>query len=132
MNWFTRSWVEQRTIEEKKRLAEQDGACEHVEKDAYLAHVVRYEKDSYGIVASWVCCKKCDDKETEREGLETAVCHDCSKSVMKKDSFLWRWYDFYAPQGDIPLRVCNACRHAPKHIERVRRDQEDYEQEFGQ
>jgi len=132
MNWFTRLSIQDRNETQKKDLASQDSSCPHVEKDINLAYALRREMDSFGPVSSWVCCKKCDDKETEREGLETAVCHDCSKSVMKKDSFLWRWYDFYAPQGDIPLRVCNACRHAPKHIERVRRDQEDYEQEFGQ
>jgi len=44
--------------------------------------------------------------------------------------FNWKWYDFYAAQGDEPLRICYACQKLAKHKTRVRRDREDYNAEF--
>lgn len=62
---------------------------------------------------------------------ETEVCHDCKKPFFKKDGIEWKWYDFYAAQGDEPLSICNQCRKGETHRHRVERDRVDYEEEMG-
>lgn len=51
--------------------------------------------------------------------------------VKRKDGAEWRWYDFYAPQGDEAPFICFACRALPKHLARVARDDADRRAEFG-
>ena len=131
MNWFTRESISGRTDEQKKELIEQDGVCPHAEKDLNLAQVLRSEKDTWGPVATFVCCLECDQKASEDEQKEKVICHDCNGTFEKKDTVQWKWYDFYAPQGDQPITVCRACRAKEKHQERVQRDREDCEAEMG-
>lgn len=131
MNWFTRESIQNKTDEDKKELIEQDGACPHAEKDLNLAQILRSEKDTWGPVATFVCCLECDQKASEEEQKQIVVCHDCSGSFEKKDTIQWKWYDFYAAQGDQPLTICNTCRTRPTHRKRVEDDRADYEDEFG-
>ncbi|BAQ02689.1 hypothetical protein AVU38_gp161 [Ralstonia phage RSL2] len=130
MNWFTRGIIVG-DVEHKQKLIAEDSACEHVEADVNLATVIRREMDSFGPVSSFVCCKACDEKADEEEGNEECHCADCKLTVKKKDGFEWRWYDFYAAQGDEPLFICNACKELDKHKARVARDDADRRAEFG-
>lgn len=58
-------------------------------------------------------------------------CYDCKQPKFKYQVTEWKWYDFYAPQGDEPLVICDTCWDAPKHKERRRKDQADYNREMG-
>ena len=73
-----------------------------------------------------MCTEKARDEDEKN-----VCCHDCKAVVPRKVTIAWRWYDFYAAQGDIPITVCRDCQKAPRHPERMRRDREDYEAEFG-
>ena len=131
MNWYTTSYIASRSVEAKKRLAEEDGCCEHVEADPSCATYVRRENDSCGVVSSYVCCDACNEKAEKADDDELVTCFDCKQEVRKGDSIQWKWYDFYAPQGDEPLDICNNCRGKEKHLERLRRDRADYEAEMA-
>lgn len=132
MNWFTRTVVEGSSAERKQELLDKDGGCEHVEKDVNLGTILRAERDSFGPVGTYLCCKACDEKATEEEDNEERCCKDCKQMVKKKEGAEWRWYDFYAPQGDEPIFICNACRLLPKHLDRVARDDRDRAAELGE
>lgn len=131
MNWFTTSDISGRSVEAKKELAEEDSCCEHVEQDPSVAVACMRENDSFGPVSTYVCCQACLDKAEEAEGEEEVVCDDCQKTVKKKNSYEWKWYDFYAAQGDEPLVICDDCRKAPKHQARIKKDREDCEEEMS-
>jgi len=131
MNWFTRENITTRSEDKKKELIEQDGACPHAEKDLNLAQVLRSEKDTWGPVSTYVCCFECDEKTSQQEQKEIVVCCDCSGSFEKSETIQWKWYDFYAPQGDQPMTICRGCRSKEKHQERVRKDREDYDSEMS-
>ena len=130
MNWYTTSYIAKLPVHRKKELAEQDSCCEHVEADPSCATHNRCEKDSMGTVASYVCCAECNEKAEIAADEELETCHDCGQEKPMKEITLWRWYDFYAPQGDEPLPICDSCRELPKHIERVKRDREMLEEEM--
>lgn len=130
MNWFITDYIAQHTFERKKALAEADSCCEHVETDASVASHNRKEMDSFGPVATYVCCEACNAAAEEHEGEELVTCHDCGQEVKTKDALKWKWYDFYAPSGDEPLDICKACWVKEKHVERRRKDQADYDAEF--
>lgn len=133
MNWFTRRTLrgEFSTEEQaKKVVARYDGCCEHVEANPMLAFGVTAENDSFGS-ESYCMCEACWDKQTEEEEDEEHVCFDCKKKFKLKDGVLWKWYDFYAPQGDEPLPICNECAGKEKHLTRVRKDRADLEEELS-
>lgn len=129
MNWFTKTFVSTQPAEKKAALIAEHGGCEHVEQDNTLLFVVSYENDSFGS-EGYCMCEACYDAMIAEADEEEVVCYDCKKTVKVKDSIAWKWYDFYAPQGDEPLIICNECRTKEKHIERVRRDREDREEEL--
>ena len=131
MNWFTREVVEQLPAASKQELADADTCCTHVEKNIELAYTMHSEKDSFGPVSTHVVCKECDKAIDEEEDNRECTCHDCNQTVKKKDGIEWKWYDFYAAQGDEPLFICNACRVLDKHKQRRARDQAAYDAEFG-
>lgn len=131
MNWYTKTYIGKISNVRKQELFDMDGGCEHCEADISKADYLRKENDSFGTVSSWVCCSECDTKADEAEDEEEEVCFDCKKTVKMKDAVEWRWYDFYAPQGDEPLIICNECRTKEKHLDRVRKDREDYEEEMA-
>lgn len=129
MNWFTQSNVTHTTLEQKKKEIQEHGGCEHVEANPELLYRISYENDSWGR-EGYCLCEACAKQADEEEGKEQVVCHDCKQSFEKKDTFTWKWYDFYAPQGDIPLTICNGCRTGQTHVHRVARDREDRLSEF--
>lgn len=131
MNQFKRAYIAAKTLDQKKALLEQDAGCEHVEKDLNLATTLRSEVDSMGPVSTYLCCDACDAKAEEAEGNEEVGCDDCKNIVKRKDGIEWKWYDFYAAQGDEPYFICNTCRYLEKHRNRVAKDQADYDLEFG-
>jgi hypothetical protein len=44
------------------------------------------------------------------------------KQFKQKDLTTWKWYDFYAAQGDEPLLLCKECRNGERHKKRVAED----------
>ncbi len=131
MNWFTKDYIANTSLEHKQKMVDQDGGCEHAEADASVVAYVRYEKDSFGPVSSYACCAECDKRADEEEDNEIHTCHDCKQDKPQKDGIHWKWYDFYAAQGDEPLFICNCCRKEPKHLKRVEDDRRAHDEEFG-
>jgi hypothetical protein len=130
MNWFTRGLI-MGSPEYRQKLLNEDGGCEHAEADINLAQVLRREMDSFGPVSSYVCCQACDTKALEEEDNEERGCRDCKMVVKKKDGIEWKWYDFYAPQGDEAIFICNACKVLPTHLNRVANDDRNRQEELG-
>lgn len=130
MNWFTRSFVSTVGISKKISFVEQHGGCEHVQADPALLFAISYENDSFGR-EGYCQCEACFDAAQVEADEEEVVCFDCKTTVKAKDSVSWKWYDFYAPQGDEPLIICNTCQTKEKHRQRVARDQADYEHEMA-
>lgn len=130
MNWFTGRFISGCSTAHKKELAERDSCCEHVEADPSVAYYYGAENDSFGTVGSHVNCKDCYEKAQAAEDEELVTCADCGNVVKSGDTISWRWYDFYAPQGDEPLIICNSCRTKEKHIQRVRKDRADLDEEM--
>ncbi len=125
MNWIVHKVV--KLTEHNVNNA--DEVCEHL-KVGDSAHMVG-EQDSFGPVARFYYCTDCLAVIKEREDAELVLCHDCGEEKPQSEVMAWRWYDFYAPQGDEPLMVCSECRTKPEHLNRVARDKADYEREFG-
>ena len=120
MNWIVKSF---RKVNQDDLDA--DFACEHV-KAGDSAHV-NQERDSFGIVGQAVLCDACHEAAEVAEGEETDFCYDCGKEYKIKDVIYWRWYDFYAPQGDDPLCICRDCWSKDKHQRRMAKDAADRE-----
>lgn len=131
MNQMTKEFHGNATLAKKQALVALDGGCEHAEADASTVAYVHYEKDSFGPVSSYACCEACSKKADDEENSETYVCVDCKETKPQRDGIQWKWYDFYAAQGDVPLFVCDCCRPKEAHQARVARDQRDYDEEFG-
>lgn len=130
MNWFTNKHMENATIEEKQEALSKECGCEHVEADPSLLYKVVYECDSFGR-EGYCYCKACWEQAQEEEDERKVTCSDCKQTFKQKDTIEWKWYDFYAAQGDEPLTICKTCKSAEKHQERVRRDRADYEDEMS-
>ena len=113
----------------KAALDEAD-LCEHLQQEATAqAYAIFKEDDSFGPVGRIAVCKVCYDKSIQEHNEQTTCCNDCKQ--MKKNSEMreWRWYDFYAPQGDEPLEICTDCWKEPKHQERMRKDNQARKEE---
>lgn len=130
MNWFTKSAVVGVSVEKKAALATENDCCEHVEKDVSTMAHIRYENDPWGR-EGYCVCQECFDKSETKKGEEFHTCSDCKTDIPLKDGVMWKWYDFYAPQGDEPLFVCNECRKLENHQARVKRDTADCDYELG-
>lgn len=104
--------------------------CEHVVVGGKAFRAV-YESDCCGPVGVYACCKECSEALDKQEDEELVTCDDCGQEFQRKDTHEWKPYDFYAPQGDEPMVICNTCRTAEKHLARVRKDEADYQAEFG-
>lgn len=129
MNWFTKRIILTSNPELKEKYFNSEefgGCCKHCEEDHGLAYAVSYENDSFGR-ESYVMCEACSNKEDEQEDEELHTCHDCKKEVPYKHNRRWREWDFDPSDGGEPIHVCDECRKLPAHLERVRRDREDYE-----
>ena len=104
---------------------------EHVQADPSTAYCTLGENDSFGPVDRYVVCRACAKSAREQEAAEQVRCRDCGGRHARRDGIAWRWYDFYAEQGDEPLQICNGCATQPKHQARVARDRAAYEAEMG-
>lgn len=124
MNWFTQGST--------KKVNDLDDVCEHVEQDPTLAAFYSQENDSFGIVGRYVMCRECHTEQQKALEEELKCCHDCGKQKPAKFTREWRWYDFYAPQGDEALVICDACWKQPKHTRRMAEDARDYAWELGE
>jgi hypothetical protein len=127
MNWMS----DKTSPSEVERWLKHPGSdlCEHVAAKTAPPYIVRCEDDSFGPVCRNVICRVCYEADQEQEDNEEVVCQDCHKRVAKKDSREWRWYDFYAAQGDEPLVICNTCWHEPAHKARRAEDQKASQEE---
>ena len=106
--------------------------CEHcTAEDLSKAVGFFYEKDSFGYVFTEIACKECEDKGKEEEDNKMVCCDDCKGTFLRKETTEWRWYDFYAAQGDEPCIICDECWNKPAHQSRMARDKADYDAEFG-
>lgn len=122
MNWVVHG--------QKQTITEEWDHCEHLNVGDVAPYMVG-EQDSFGPVARMGMCQECHDKYKEEQEQELEYCHDCGQEKPMKEMRQWRWYDFYAPQGDEPLMICDDCSVKDKHKERVRKDNEAYEREMG-
>lgn len=104
--------------------------CEHVVVGGKAFRAI-YESDCCGPVGVYACCKECSEALDKQEEEELVTCDDCGQEFQRKDTHEWKPYDFYAPQGDEPMVICNTCRTAEKHLARCRKDRADYNAEFG-
>lgn len=111
-------------------ITEEWDHCEHL-KVGEVAPWMVGENDSFGPVSRYGLCNECYEKHKAAEEEELEFCHDCGQEKPMKQMTAWRPYDFYAPQGDEPLMICDSCCKAETHRERVRIDREDYEREMG-
>ena len=108
-----------------------DEACEHVEAGEPVAAVL-CEDDSFGPVARFGVCAACLRRHNEEEAERLVTCYDCGQAKPAREVRMWKWYDFYAAQGDKPLPVCRECLKGPAHRARVAQDREDLEWEEAQ
>jgi hypothetical protein len=135
-------WRYQRTTDEWCPLFE----CADVE--ALLPHVEAYVVDAevYVVWKGTACCGwNCEQavlvalpdaaktvEDAERAHSEaTCTCPNCRRDVQRQDLREWRWYDFYAAQGDIPMKLCAHCWSEPGHKDRMERDRRAYNSEMG-
>ena len=118
MNWFKKHEISNLDMREWDM-------CEHVEANHALAYEAISENDSFGIVDKIILCKACVDSDEE---LHENKCTDCGAKA--KDMREWRWFDFYAAQGDTPLYICKECWSLEKHSLRRQKDREEYRQEM--
>ena len=127
MNWYVHKVIGEVKQSDIDRAL--DGHCEHVTVGMKV-HLVG-EQDSFGPVTRFLYCVECYNKAKEEEEEELVFCDDCGKEVPKKNTIEWKWYDFYAPQGDEPLTICNDCKAGEKHKKRVEDDKSKRDLEYG-
>lgn len=125
MNWIVRRVIKTVTQEQFDEYEH----CDHVKvgESAYYG----CEHDSFGPLDGYLCCETCRESQRKSEAEELVYCNDCGKEHPRANTVAWKWYDFYAPQGDEPIIVCDTCRLAARHQRRVAKDQADYNREFG-
>ena len=102
--------------------------CDHVQAGTE-GYAVFCEDDTFGPVMRNVVCKPCYDEAQEE--LHYEPCYDCKERKKHKEILQWKWYDYYAPQGDEPLYICTACWMLPKHEARMAADREEEDDEMG-
>lgn len=123
MNWFTNKSMAKVTEEIHSK-------CKHL-KEGDIAHRVSYENDGLGEPESYAMCKVCSDESLLEQNDVEERCRDCGELHKTGDMIKWRPYDFYAPQGDEPLLICNECCGKEKHRCRVEKDRGDFEDEIN-
>ena len=121
MNWYVHSLINSVKPSDVDRAV--DGCCDHIELGK-PAHMVG-EQDSFGPVTRFLECVECHEAAIKQQNEEEVHCYDCRKMVKQGNTIRWRWYDFYAPQGDEPLIICLDCTKLPTHQQRVAKDRAD-------
>lgn len=106
-----------------------DHACEHVENGAEVCTVTA-ERDGFSRGGCEGECHAQCAACVELEWAEPTRCFDCGKNFPLRDMLQWRWYDFYAPQGDEELPICEGCQVLPVHKNRVLTDRADERDEM--
>ena len=122
MNWFTNRNF--------GVVTDEMDHCEHL-KVGEKYHRMSQENDSFGIVGQWAGCEACCAAADAVEAEEQVGCTYCKVLKPRSETRLWRWYDFYAAQGDIPLCVCKECWDKPSHQRRMASDKADEDWEMG-
>lgn len=131
MNWFTKEFVASTTTEAKKAdLVTKHGGCDHVIENPSLLHVIQYENDSFGR-EGYCCCKACYDAGEKERQEKPTTCHECKQTFPRSETTTWRWYDFYAAQGDEAMVLCKTCYAGPKHQARMEKDRRDADEEHA-
>lgn len=127
MNWFTN-----KVFPNLNSVTDLEDQCDHLEDNPNQPVYVTYENDSFGIVGSYAACESCKEEQRKKEQEETILgCYDCKQPTKLKDGTHWRWYDFYAAQGDVAMFICNECWNKPSHQRRMAKDKRDEEMELG-
>ena len=127
MNWFTN-----KVFPNLSSVIDLDDQCDHLEDNPNQPVYVTYENDSFGVVGSYAACESCKKEQRKKELEETILrCLDCKQPTELKDGSYWQWYDFYAPQGDEAIFICNECWNKPSHQHRMAKDKRDEEMELG-
>lgn len=108
---------------------ERNESCEHVTADHSLAYFVLCEDDSFGPLVRYAVCQPCHAAWQLEEAAKVRSCADCHKEVTQDQGYEWKWYDFYAQQGDEALFVCKLCWCEPAHKARLAKDKADFEEE---
>ena len=123
------NWSTVKFPQSGEKITLNDHACEHCEEDPNQTYAIFREMDSFGLVGEYAVCKDCYDKEVQRQKQETVTCRDCGEEKPRSETSEWRWYDFYAPQGDEPLTICHDCWDKPTHKNRRAQDKRDRDEE---
>lgn len=123
------SWLSDCPCAKLTTIPDYADACEHVEADPTKAVHLFKEDDSFGPVGRYYTCEACREKTQKENDDADVTCDDCKGEFKKGETSEWRWYDFYAAQGDEPYVLCESCRKADKHKERVRKDRATREEE---
>jgi len=132
MNWFTASFVTGATPEKKAVLAAENDCCDHVSENPLVMFAVWRENDSFGS-EGYCLCEDCYEAQQNQIEEEVHTCNDCNGDfTLASGGILWKWYDFYAAQGDEELPVCGECRKKNAHLTRLARDRRDREQDWGE
>jgi len=106
--------------------------CDKARADISLVVTINGEMDSFGPVSMIGVCQECLDAERARkqvEGEEPWTCPNCGRLLQLKDRRTWKWYDFYAEQGDEALVLCKVCQQEPAHQARMARDRREEAEE---
>lgn len=113
-----------------------------VDNAAVAASILAY-KDEYGsIMFGWDIPGDCiamgysdaiqelvENRDNYRN--EVVTCPHCGRGVKRSQLRTWKWYDFYAAQGDEALVLCDECWGEKTHQNRIAKDRADYEWECG-
>lgn len=125
MNWFTHSHHSTGQV-----LIEYNDSCVHMDENLEQPCVLSKENDSFGF-EGYLMCIPCWEKAQAEVAEELCGCRDCKKQVPRGEGIEWRWYDFYAPQGDEAMFICGDCTKLDKHLQRVAKDRRDRDIELG-
>lgn len=96
--------------------------CDHVQVNKSLAYVSLNEDDGFGPLSRYVVCKPCYEKAQQEYAEQSTYCDDCKQYKKNSQMRQWRWFDFYAAQGDEPVDICKECWELPKHEKRMSND----------
>ncbi|AFQ96572.1 hypothetical protein STRATTON_122 [Erwinia phage vB_EamM_Stratton] len=111
-----------------KVMKEDHDRCKHL-KVGQMATRYTAECDLFGRETYYVC-EPCYVKLQEELKQEEVTCSDCGGNFPRKQTTMWKWYDFDHLQGDEALCICDNCSSLPRHQNRVEQDKRNYEEEF--
>lgn len=109
-------------------VKEEDDTCGHLKVGERAFNTVVESDTLAPSTESYHECEACYNSRM----VELTNCPCCSRQIEVGDLREWRWYGFYAPQGDEPITLCVKCWDEPTHQRRIQRSREDmeWEQEY--